>query len=66
MAAASTQPRGWREVLELPTGKPVTLNTARGAYRRLAGRHHPNKGGDHRRMQDINQAWTQAQAELGV
>ncbi|MEI6414769.1 MAG: hypothetical protein WCP34_11000 [Pseudomonadota bacterium] len=65
LEAASALALDWREVLELPTGKPVTLAKARIAYKRLASRHHPDKGGDTDRMKQINRAWEQAQAELG-
>lgn len=53
--------RHWRDVL----GKDITiLDQARYMYRRLAAEHHPDRGGDPKRMAEINDAWAQAQREL--
>lgn len=45
----------WYEVLEVPSfsGEEAVKN----AFRRLAQVHHPDKGGDTKRFQEINEAW---------
>lgn len=54
---------GWREVLGVK--QTASIEDVKGAYRKLAGEHHPDKGGDQKRMAEINRAWEQAQEELG-
>ena len=54
--------RTWREILGVPaTGD---IGKVREAYRIAASSAHPDKGGSHERMTEINQAWAQAQEEL--
>ncbi len=55
--------RGWREVLGV---EPVGGNLAavRERYRVLAAQHHPDRGGSHAKMAEINAAWEQAQRAL--
>lgn len=54
--------RTWRDILEV--GEQVTLQRAQENYRRLAAVRHPDKGGSHEAMAELNGAWTAAQAEL--
>lgn len=55
---------GWCEVLNLKWGT-TDLALVRKHYRELAKTHHPDVGGETRRMADINEAYKQALAELG-
>ena len=45
----------WRQVLELPTGV-IPRSDVDAAYRRLASSAHPDKGGSHERMSELNRA----------
>lgn len=63
--------RPWRDVLMLnedgnwPTSKPAgELTRAEMAYRRLALNHHPDNGGSHDQMAELNDAIRQAREEL--
>lgn len=56
--------RDWREVLGFQRGEAITLPAAHEAYRRLSGQHHPDRGGNHERMAEINAAWAEAQRAL--
>jgi len=58
-APGQTTTRGWREVLDLTD--EATLDRARENYRRLAGIRHPDKGGTHAAMSELNAAWELAQ-----
>lgn len=60
---AYTPPAPWRETLGLAAG--CTLEQAEEAYRQLAGKHHPDRGGTHERMTAINDAIDRARKELG-
>jgi len=56
--SASSDPRdpaGYYALLEVDPRSPGILVHA--AYRRLALKHHPDRGGDLRTMQDLNAAW---------
>ncbi|WP_313080549.1 hypothetical protein [Pulveribacter sp.] len=61
-------PRDWRAVLELLDLPLPTRADVERAYRRLAGQHHPDKGGSADSMAEINRArdaaltWLQARA----
>ena len=57
-------PRGWREVLGVEAGSGA--REIRRAYRSLAMRHHPDRGGDGLKMAEINRAWGAARKELGI
>lgn len=61
-APGQTMARSWREVLEL--NGDATLDRARENYRRLASLRHPDKGGSHAAMSELNAAWNQAQEAL--
>ena len=41
----------------LGVAEDATLDVAKAAYRRLAGIHHPDKGGDPTRFREIQSAW---------
>jgi len=51
----STGERSLYEVLGVPPH--ASAEEIRAAYRRAARRHHPDAGGDPRRMSDLNAAW---------
>lgn len=55
--------RTWREVLGV-SPDVYDLSLVRAAYRVLASRHHPDKGGTHEAMTELNAALTQAEMEL--
>jgi hypothetical protein len=48
-------PNDWRRTLEIPDG-PVSRETIEAAYRRLARIRHPDAGGSHIAMADLNAA----------
>lgn len=54
--------RTWREILGTPT--TCDIGIVRGAYRVAASMAHPDKGGSHERMAEVNRAWAEAEAEL--
>lgn len=56
-------PRAWWQVLELKEPNP-TRAEIEAAHRRLAMKHHPDRGGDADRMSDINAARDQGLAAL--
>lgn len=61
--AAPDAPRSWREILGLrPDARD--LAAVRAAYRRLASTAHPDKGGTHEAMSDLNRALADAEKEL--
>lgn len=56
--------RTWREVFEV-SGR-LTLQELKAKYKYLASQYHPDKpGGSHERMSELNQALSEAEAELG-
>lgn len=61
-APGQTQARGWMEVLEV--GQGVTLEKAKENYRKLSAVRHPDRGGSHEAMSELNWAWAQAQEAL--
>jgi DnaJ-domain-containing protein 1 len=61
--AAPGSKRHWREVLGVAPGADMAL--VRAAYRTLASRHHPDKGGSHETMAELNAALAAAEKELG-
>jgi hypothetical protein len=58
---APTAPDWW-DVLECR--RDSAMETVRAQYRRLASDNHPDKGGDAKRMAEINAAWERAQQTL--
>lgn len=61
-APGQTTARGWREVLEV--GPTATLEQAQHNYRKLSAVRHPDRGGSHDAMSELNWAWSQAQQAL--
>jgi hypothetical protein len=55
--------RPWRVVLELPG--PCSAADVRRAYRRLALKHHPDRGGTDAAFNEITQAYNAALREVG-
>lgn len=55
--------KAWREVLGIPPDVH-DLDRVRAAYRTLAQAAHPDRGGSHEQMAEINAAWCQAQEAL--
>lgn len=60
---APTPARPWREVLDLPHG-PVAMDAVESAYKRLAMKRHPDNGGSHDAMSELNGAMAAARKEL--
>lgn len=58
--------RSWRAVLGLGNNGDVTLDRVRERYRELAARHHPDRGGTHEQMAEINTAREAAERELSA
>lgn len=61
-APGQVRARGWPEVLEV--NGTATLDMAQENYRRLASMRHPDRGGSHDAMSELNWAWAQAQEAL--
>jgi len=57
--------RPWRAVLELDPGDGI-LSKVEAAYKRLRSKYHPDKGGSAERFHEIQNAYDQARAELGI
>jgi DnaJ-domain-containing protein 1 len=58
LALPAPSAREWWDVLGVHHGSHVEAIKA--AYRRLAGEHHPDRGGDPTRMAEINEAYRKA------
>jgi len=56
--------RSWREVLELHRAPHVSLEMVEKQYRRLARERHPDQGGSHALMAELNRARVSARREL--
>lgn len=56
------QKKTWWEVFKME--RHSSLQDVKFIYRTMANQHHPDKGGDQERMQEINQAWAEAEKEL--
>jgi hypothetical protein len=54
----------WSEVLGVPSD--ASRDEVHEAYRRRSLECHPDRGGSHDAMARVNQAWAEAQADLGV
>lgn len=61
--AAPTTPRAWRQVIGVPSTER-DLAAVRAAYRRRASAAHPDKGGTHEAMTELNAALEAAEREL--
>lgn len=64
-APGQTTARGWREVLGVPGPKPEAVSVLN-AYRVARSRTHPDKGGSVAEFAEVEQAYAQACAELGI
>lgn len=62
---APTKQRPWREVFGI-TSAGVTLMSVNELYRDLARLKHPDTGGSHEAMAELNQAYEEAKKELGI
>jgi hypothetical protein len=58
--------RSWREVLGLQTIETVTRHHIEAEYRLLARERHPDRGGSHEAMSELNIARELALAEIGA
>ncbi len=56
--------RTWREVLGFPPASTPSSAEVQRAFRELAAKHHPDKGGDAQRFQELTAARDQAEAAL--
>ncbi len=63
-APSSAPPRKWWEVLEVFQSTSADLVAA--AYRRLSLIRHPDRGGTHEKMAELNNAYDQFRKERGV
>lgn len=57
-------PKTWREILGIPAGAEVSQETVQFFWREAARRNHPDAGGSHARMAEINAARDAAIKEL--
>lgn len=64
-APGQTQVRGWREILGIGPEVAVTEAMIDEKYRRLASVHHPDKGGDTAKFQELGTARMQAREAIG-
>lgn len=55
-------PKGWRDVLEV--GSSTSLSVIELNYKRLRSDHHPDRGGDPARFDEVQKAWEQAKREV--
>ena len=53
---------GAYRILGIPPGSPVDV--AKHAYRKLALKHHPDKGGDPEKLKELNEAWSNIQSSF--
>lgn len=60
-AALPAPPEGWRVIL----GDCPTFEIANASYKRLAFERHPDRGGTHEKMYELNRAWCEAEKEFG-
>lgn len=56
--------RKWWDVLGLSPN--ATAESVKYAYRSLLFKHHPDKGGTHEKVVELNNAWEQAKQQLGI
>ena len=64
-APGQTVKRTWREVFGVQACAVINTDTVKVIYRRLAAEHHPDRGGSHALMAELNQAYEEARQEVG-
>lgn len=57
-------PNTWRDILGYEYSWTGDLETVRQDFRKMAIKHHPDNGGSHAKMAELNWAWEEAQKEL--
>jgi hypothetical protein len=57
--------RTWRAVLGVKFDEKVDLDAVESRYRHMAAKHHPDRGGTHAAMAELNAAINEARRELG-
>lgn len=62
---APGEKRTWREVMGFAQGELVDAQMLRFRYRKLASDRHPDKGGSHEEMTELNAALLEAKLEIG-
>ena len=55
--------RDWRQIFGIESPNPK-LADVEATYRALRSRHHPDKGGDPAKFDEVQKAWDQAQEAL--
>ena len=63
---ALPEPKGWREILGFPKDANPGLEAINTFWRNAARQAHPDVGGSHARMAEVNAARDQAMKELGL
>ena len=63
---APNTPKHWREVMGFVASDRITEDVLKDRYRTLAGRRHPDAGGSHEAMTELNGAYAQALREIGA
>lgn len=64
--AADNKRRTWREVFDMPSDARPAREFLFGEYKRMASVRHPDKGGSHEEMAELNRARDEAVQELGL
>jgi hypothetical protein len=62
---APTDKKTWREVMGFEPFEVVNAHVIRARYRKLAFERHPDKGGSHDAMVELNGALTEAEEAIG-
>lgn len=60
----AADPNGWRTVFGLENKYVCTIDFVESVYRKLAAERHPDRGGSHERMVELNKAMAEARKEL--
>jgi hypothetical protein len=62
----AARPRTWREVMEFPPQAAISADMVSARFRRLASVRHPDAGGSHEAMSELNRAREQALQECAT